>query len=50
MVGRLIKTYAVGARCSPYTARLFVGVELKVTDEVARVVIEVGEVIGCRLL
>jgi hypothetical protein len=50
MVGCLIKAYAVCARCSPYTARFFVGVELEVTNKIAGVVVEVGEVLGRRLL
>lgn len=50
MVGSLVKTDTVRTRGGAYAAGLFVSIELQVTDEVAGVVIEVGEVLCGRLL
>lgn len=47
----LVEADAVGARGGPNAARqLLVGIELQVANEVARVVVEVGEVLSGRLL
>jgi hypothetical protein len=50
MVGCLVEANTIRAGCSAYAAGLFVGVELEVADEVARVVVEVGEMLSRGLL
>jgi hypothetical protein len=50
VVSSLVEANTVCAGCSPYTAGFFVGVELKVADEIAGLVVEVCEVLGRRLL
>jgi hypothetical protein len=50
MVGSLIEANTVCAGCRAYSARLLIGVQLKVADEVVGVVVEVREVFGRGLL
>lgn len=50
MVCRLVEADTVRTGSGTNTARLLVGVELQVADEVAGLVVEVGEVLSCRLL
>jgi hypothetical protein len=50
VVGRLVESNAVGARCRSYTAGLVVCVELEIADEVARVFVKAREVLCRRLL
>lgn len=50
MIGGLVESDAVSTRGSSYTARLVIGVELEVANEIARMVVEAGEVLRGRLL
>jgi hypothetical protein len=50
MVGRLVEPDAIRARSSTHAPGLLVGVELEISDEVARVVVEAGEVLRRWLL
>jgi hypothetical protein len=50
VIGRLIESNAVGARCRSYAAGLVVCIELEIADEVARVFVKAREVLCRRLL
>jgi hypothetical protein len=50
MVGRLVKSNAVGARGGTHAAGLLLGVELKIANEIIGMVVEAGEMLRCRVL
>jgi hypothetical protein len=50
VVGSLIEANTIRAGCGAHSAGFFVGVELKVANEVAGLVVEGCEMLGGRLL
>jgi len=45
-----VESNAIGTRRRSYTTWLFISVELEAANQIARLIVEVGKMLGCRLL
>jgi hypothetical protein len=50
LIGTLVKSYAVGARCGTGPTRFFIRIEVEAPDEIAGMIVETAKSVGGRVM